>query len=132
VNPDIKARWLAALRSGQYQQGQKYLKVNDRFCCLGVLCDLAVEDGVAEWGPSGYCHSEATARTDLDYDLVNNSNTSLPPAVQAWAGLDQADPIVTEVSSDDFYRFGRFNLSELNDDEGWDFFQIADVIERQL
>lgn len=36
-----KEKWLEALRSGKYEQGQRCLKTNDnRFCCLGVLCDV--------------------------------------------------------------------------------------------
>lgn len=36
-----KAAWLDALRSGRYAQGQNALRDKDnRFCCLGVLCDV--------------------------------------------------------------------------------------------
>lgn len=36
--------WLAALRSGKFNQGQAYLKIHQdnqlpRYCCLGVLCE---------------------------------------------------------------------------------------------
>lgn len=40
MNPEWKAKWVAALRSGNYQQGSGDLRHDDRFCCLGVLCDL--------------------------------------------------------------------------------------------
>lgn len=44
VNPltqEMKDKWVAALRSGKYQQGQHELKsCTDKFCCLGVLCDV--------------------------------------------------------------------------------------------
>ena len=33
--------WVAALRSGKYEQGQNVLCDGSRFCCLGVLADLA-------------------------------------------------------------------------------------------
>lgn len=36
-----REEWLAALRSGEYKQGRGVLKEDGRFCCLGVLCDLA-------------------------------------------------------------------------------------------
>lgn len=46
-------RWIAALVSGQYRQGQGYLKMvlkdHCEFCCLGVLCDL---NDPTKWGPS--------------------------------------------------------------------------------
>lgn len=39
---ELQKQWLAALKSGKYKQGQGFLKaVSDRFCCLGVLCELA-------------------------------------------------------------------------------------------
>lgn len=45
-------KWIAALRSGEYQQGREYLyrdeKNNrDAYCCLGVgarLCDIPTDD----------------------------------------------------------------------------------------
>jgi len=33
-------KWVQALRSGEYKQGKGALRVNDRFCCLGVACDI--------------------------------------------------------------------------------------------
>ena len=41
MNPDIKNKWLSALRSGKYEQGRQYLRTpENKFCCLGVLCDV--------------------------------------------------------------------------------------------
>ena len=37
MDPELKARWVAALRSGKYEQGVGGLKHNDKYCCLGVL-----------------------------------------------------------------------------------------------
>jgi hypothetical protein len=37
----LKQRWIDALRSGKYAQGTHNLRtVDDKFCCLGVLCDV--------------------------------------------------------------------------------------------
>lgn len=47
MNPELKTKWLAALRSGDYLQGRAVLRNRDRYCCLGVLCDL-VDD--TKWG----------------------------------------------------------------------------------
>jgi len=41
MTPELKAKWLAALRSGNYKQGESFLRWNDTYCCLGVLCDVA-------------------------------------------------------------------------------------------
>lgn len=48
MDKDLKAKWVAALRSGEYIQGTTFLYLephssrNDKetFCCLGVLCDI--------------------------------------------------------------------------------------------
>ena len=40
MDKKIKKKWLKALRSGKYKQGMGTLRIEDRFCCLGVLCDL--------------------------------------------------------------------------------------------
>ncbi len=46
MNRELKKRWVEALRSGQYKQGQKQLRPDaDTFCCLGVLCDLLDANG---------------------------------------------------------------------------------------
>lgn len=44
MNPEWKKKWLEALRSGKYVQGQNVLRSDgNRYCCLGVLCDLQGE-----------------------------------------------------------------------------------------
>jgi hypothetical protein len=35
-----KAAWLKALMSGKYEKGTGYLQLDNRFCCLGVLCHI--------------------------------------------------------------------------------------------
>lgn len=35
-----RADWKAALRSGKYKQGGGTLCLDDRYCCLGVACDV--------------------------------------------------------------------------------------------
>jgi hypothetical protein len=44
VKKSLKDKWVAALRSGKYEQGRGALNHNG-FCCLGVLCEVAVEIG---------------------------------------------------------------------------------------
>ena len=39
LTPELKARWIAALRSGEYIQGRYNLRTREgHYCCLGVLC----------------------------------------------------------------------------------------------
>ena len=37
-----RKKWVAALRSGKYKQGkgQLYDNLDEKYCCLGVACDL--------------------------------------------------------------------------------------------
>lgn len=54
MDPEIKAKWVAALRSGEYKQTRGMLKKEGpdgpSFCCLGVLADVIGEGEV----PPGY------------------------------------------------------------------------------
>lgn len=49
IKPEIKKRWIEALRSGEYEQAIGVLRKTDgvgrqRYCCLGVLCDVVKFD----------------------------------------------------------------------------------------
>lgn len=111
MNPEIKAQWLTALRSGEYVQGTGGLRsTGDEFCCLGVLCDLAAKVGVAEWEQDSY---------RLLYDM-DGTSAILPESVQKWAG----------VSSHGDYGDGY--LASDNDSRGLSFSQIADIIEENF
>ena len=45
LDPDFKQKWVKALRSGEYKQGNGNLYKSDEncFCCLGVACLIAGE-----------------------------------------------------------------------------------------
>lgn len=46
MNPEVKQKWVRALRSGEYNQTQGALQDRKGFCCLGVLCDIS---GLGHW-----------------------------------------------------------------------------------
>lgn len=51
LKPEIKQRWVEALRSGEYKKGKYQLKNSyGEFCCLGVLCDLHSKETGENWG----------------------------------------------------------------------------------
>jgi hypothetical protein len=113
VNQDIKARWVAALRSGKYLQGQNFLRANDKYCCLGVLCDL-------------YPNSkDLWHEPDLGY-MFDIYVAMIPEYVAEWAGLGGVDPLV------ELPNIGTTTLSYVNDEVMYDFNTIADIIEKQL
>jgi len=143
MNPEIKALWVDALRSGEYQQGKLLLKpTKNTFCCLGVLCDLAVKakaEGVV-WGDIQYpidSNGEAIYYDDPDnYGESMSEDSELPYPVMRWAGLMSENPKV-EVFDEEKDEDGIRNpevmmLSQLNDDHNFTFQQLADIIERQL
>jgi hypothetical protein len=114
MNQEIKAKWVAALRSGEYKQGQKYLNGAGGFCCLGVLCDLAVKEGLAEWK---VCES-------WGYLSVQGYTAVLPMSIAKWAGLPMLD-LGPEIGP------SGASLAHLNDG-GFSFTQIASLIEEKL
>jgi len=141
MNANIKKMWLAALRSGQYQQGKESLKTEEgKFCCLGVLCDIS---RLGKW-------EDATLGTDKWYTirgkagtLLEQSGTVLPEAVRRLAGLKSANPVIvmappgflaeearTGTISPSTSSFSA-SLAALND-FGNSFEAIADIIENEL
>ena len=114
MNPEAKQAWVAALRSGEYQQGFGKLRDTKGYCCLGVLCDLALKAKVA--------------RDPMTNDLQSGwGRGHLPDAVQQWACLDESDPLVVGP-----YDSLTSSLGEINDSWDYDFDAIADIIEEQL
>jgi hypothetical protein len=125
MNQEVKAKWLTALRSGEYKQTQYSLKDNQGFCCLGVLCDVySKEFPEFKWE---FDAKLGRYRFDREY-------TSLPSEVGAWAGIlanhGDAPVILSDEEAD--IRSRNSNLMDLNDDLSFDFNQIADIIEAQL
>lgn len=146
MNPEVKAQWLSALRSGEWPQGRDELNDGEgRYCCLGVLCEMAKDQGVTDmWEVDGqtdmriYGNREAYEASPWEYD---GSWSSVPVNVQQWAGLDDHDPYVTvPLTHPEFAKLrqwnaisrnGRARVSTLNDN-GFTFEEIADLIDAQL
>lgn len=134
MDQEKKAQWVAALRSGEYQQGKGLLHTisngEHSYCCLGVLCDLAEKAGLElrrEDQPERY--RDPDVRYIIAYDGFDDF---LPVSVQNWAGLDSPNPGTSELV--DVHQNGRpirVTLSWLNDDNR-NFSEIADIIERNF
>lgn len=120
MKPEVKDKWLKALRSGEYIQGNGFLKEGDKFCSLGVLCDLAAKEGVGKW--EAFVHKLQVFKTSPD-----TFHPSFPPnAVVEWAGLPSRSPTIMSG------KYSMRNLGALNDIDKLSFGQIADLIEEQL
>lgn len=48
MDKKLKSKWIKALRSGKYQQGNMVLKSGGKYCCLGVLREVANPEDTEE------------------------------------------------------------------------------------
>lgn len=113
MKTELKNKWVAALRSGNYIQGRNVLvssgREGDYFCCLGVLCEV------------------------MQYPREGNQYTRLPPE-----SLPEHEEIMNVVLNDwaldevGLTNDAQTDLTILNDNEEWNFEQIAEWIEENL
>lgn len=149
VNRERLGMGIAALRSGEFEQGQGHLRetvINDdrpdgfAYCCLGVLTEVALREGVPgvrrlENGHNGHwyevfieaepcdapnCGCEGTAERWID-----GSNGILSPRIRDYYGLEDDDPKFPEAEPG----FPAMSAVTLNDKLGWDFGRIAQAFE---
>lgn len=113
MTSQLKAKWVAALRSGDFTQGFGYLnRGNKQFCCLGVLCEVA---GVRKELQS----THPSARGDdvpYGYWLEDKLGTLLRLG-QVGGAFGQLDDN---------------HLLHLNDSRAWSFEKIAEWIETNV
>lgn len=109
MNENAK-KWVAALRSGKYNQGCDYLNNNGEFCCLGVACDLYSKE-----------HDiDIEVRGDVTY--YDGENEFLPRIVQDWLGMH---------SCDGSYGLPHTRTLAIDNDNGKTFDDIASIIEER-
>lgn len=122
MNPQIKQRWLEALRSGEYKQTTENLRDINGFCCLGVLCDLYAKERGTDW-----------VQLIDSYELYGEIQL-LPLSVQKWAGLNTnvGGMVDFECEADGVMHVKSETLPEINDSWNKNFNEIADLIEAQL
>ena len=113
MKPEIKAKWIEALRSGAFNQGRSFLHdlIENTYCCLGVLCeinpDIVSKEVVNLVNKTSYISHNDVRRS-------NQSMTTLSGNLKDDFGLSY------EVCG---------KLMSLND-QGMPFVRIADVIEQ--
>lgn len=110
MNKIIKERWISALNSGEYKQGKGVLRSADnRYCCLGVLCDIYSKEHNVEWEQDG------------NYEILDNGYL-LPKEVVLWSEMN------TDVGA---YDDSNYALTTDND-SGKTFDEIAKIIEKHF
>lgn len=110
MDKKIKKLWIAALRSGKFEQVKgrmrKMVKGEYHYCCLGVLEQIRCER----------TGDKFTNGTGVSSGLLSD-------VTQKWAGLDTEDPLLEPVK--------KLTAAKLND-AGKSFKYIADRIEKYL
>lgn len=113
MNQEIAQRWASELESGKYLQGigalhRRSANGEDSYCCLGVLCSMAAEEGMVAVTPG-----------ESGRIVYDGNSGYLPDSVMAWADMR---------SFEGSFGFGEeYNLSHLNDG-GVPFREIANII----
>lgn len=72
LDPEVKRKWVTALRSGKYKQGRDFLHTrwNDTYCCLGV----AVAEGLMTEQATGDEHVPpitVSTTCGLPFEIIN-------------------------------------------------------------
>lgn len=106
MKKSVMKKWVEALRSGEYVQGKNEL-CNTRgnthkFCCLGVLTNLYVEEN----------GNSDKAWADRDY---------LSKAVMKWSGINSDCGRIYSLY---------YTLDGYNDIKGYSFKKLATLIEK--
>lgn len=103
MKAEWKRAWVNALRSGRYRQCRGFLHDEDRFCALGVLCDL---------GPNGRWEGGY-----FESPFVKSTGGTFPYEIRFVCNLPNDQVWTIEI---------------MNDDEKFSFTEIADWIEQHV
>lgn len=142
MNKEVKKKWIAALRSGEYNQIDGRLASEDgsKHCCLGVLCELGTKEKI--------CEKVVDNSELIGYD---DESHELPISVQHWAVINENPNICIDIENDlnkedsekvlDYLKNNllidddgiiNYSLAECNDKLKLSFNTIADLIEKKL
>ena len=113
MNPEIKARWIATLRNTKYKQGIGHLCINNHYCCLGVLLEVAKDD-------------LAIVIEDLgDGNKTYDGRVSFPEKSTMLSLFGDFNSPIVNIN-------GTNTSLVTHNDDGRTFLEIADAIESQL
>ena len=126
MKPEVKEWWAEALDSDRFRKGRGYLRQQHDdgltyHCCLGVLCEVAIEHGL-----------DLDVKVGEDGQTFFDSETLLlPEKVMLWAGLEKVGPEVWEENDFDSGQH-KTELTLVNDDTEAEFSDIAEMIRASL
>ena len=109
MKKSIMKKWVTVLRSGEFKQIQGKLETDKGNCCLGVLCNLALVEGICDFS----MHNDFYIS-----NMFDNVSGVLPGSVLKWSNVKH-----------ECGKFGKRSLVRMNDG-GSTFLEIADAIEK--
>jgi hypothetical protein len=104
----IARKWAKALESGEYKQCTGKMRKGDKFCALGVLCNLHAQE-----------HPQIAAKEKVKSRYLGE-DVELPMAVVEWAGMNSATGYINWA----------YTIVDMNDTEERPFEYIAAVIRK--
>jgi len=119
VDAIIAIKWADLLESEEFTQGTDALCKLGRYCGLGVLCELAVREGII---PPPNPELSMNGRAWYGTDEFNGSTQSLPVAVLEWAGMWNS---LGEFLSG---RYEKLTIAQMNDALGYTFDELGRLI----
>lgn len=143
-------RYVAALRSGEWTQAVGLLSYRGTYCCLGVACEVAIEDGmplmrerymgeVSAYGMPGSRTHRSTPPMELRqwygfWGENNHETRASVPKVKIHHStlarfLSVADQMRAEAMDREWSPDAWFKATTLNDYYGFTFDLIADCFE---
>lgn len=138
MKKEIMKKWIKALRSGKYKQGQGTLKQYNRkgeaqHCCLGVLCELynqEMKKNKKKTLPEKICNNNYDF--DNGYTRFGNKTDDLPKEVMKWSGINNS---LGTIKKEETW-FGNYKVSSSSEtladlnDSGRKFKTISNIIEK--
>ncbi len=119
---EARQLWLAALRSGEFRQCKNQLCDGEKYCCLGVACEVfrlhEPEQNMLKIEPTLTQNNDGRWKYSIG---GHESGGVLPDEVKAWLGMKTPDGFLGLRGKP------VENLSAAND-EGQTFAQIAEII----
>lgn len=116
---EVKEQWVNALKSGEYEQGNNHLCYSNKYCCLGVLCEITNEPKEVNFNVVIYNNSTNLYSSLNKYFKILSYSGSFNGFKVSYA----------DASSRIIYCN---NLTQINDGTSATFSEIADLINEIL
>lgn len=115
INKENMLKWIEELENTNLNQGTGFLHTTidgnsgDRYCCLGILCNVAIKNGV-----------DVTINKGIQ-TLYDDATEMPPEKVDKWIGVDKESIFVK-------YKGREFPVEYLNDVVKLSFKEIAKLL----